>query len=168
MTTQPLKDLYTTARQATDGALTRTVGRIANTVQEQRATWRRRLALVQGGYYFVTGVWPFLHMRSFEAVTGPKTDRWLVQTVGALVGVLGGALITSGQREEGPSHDLASTAAASAVALGALEIVFVAQKRISPVYLLDAAAEGALVGGWMMVRSEHPAASSDERRSAQA
>ena len=33
----------------------------------------------QGALYVVTGVWPLLHMASFEAVTGPKTDDWLVR-----------------------------------------------------------------------------------------
>lgn len=163
MPSQLLGNLYSTIRQKTDGALTRPVERLLNTSPEKSATWRRRLALAQGGYYFITGVWPFVHMRSFEAVTGPKTDRWLVQTVGALVGVLGGALIASGRRENGPSRDLASTAVASAVALGALEVVFVAQKRIAPVYLLDAAAEGVLVAGWAVAREKQTDAPPDER-----
>jgi hypothetical protein len=30
-----------------------------------------------------------LNIRSFQAVTGPKTDLWLVQTVGVLVTVIG-------------------------------------------------------------------------------
>lgn len=39
----------------------------------------------QGIYYVASGLWPLLHMRSFEAVTGPKRDKWLVNTVGALI-----------------------------------------------------------------------------------
>lgn len=35
------------------------------------------MALVQGGYFAATGVWPFISMRSFEAVTGPRpTAGW--------------------------------------------------------------------------------------------
>ncbi len=33
----------------------------------------------------VGGLWPLLHMRSFEQVLGPKTDRWLVRTVAGLM-----------------------------------------------------------------------------------
>jgi hypothetical protein len=34
----------------------------------------RWLAGLQGAYFLVTGVWPLVHMPSFLAVTGPKTD----------------------------------------------------------------------------------------------
>ncbi len=33
-------------------------------------------------------------IRTLEVVTGPKTDLWLVKTVGVLVGVSGVVLIT--------------------------------------------------------------------------
>lgn len=58
----------------------------------------RVLAWVQGGFYVVTGVWPLLHLPSFLAVTGPKTDLWLVQTVGGLVAVFGLMLVVAGGR----------------------------------------------------------------------
>jgi hypothetical protein len=32
------------------------------------------LPLAHGGFYLLTGVWPLVHMPSFLAVTGPKTD----------------------------------------------------------------------------------------------
>ena len=51
---------------------------------------RRNVLAVQGAYYLVTGVAPFVSRRWFERVTGPKTEWWLVQTAGALVGVAGG------------------------------------------------------------------------------
>lgn len=40
----------------------------------------RFVLLAQGSYYFITAVWPLAHMRSFLAVTGPKTDLWLMGT----------------------------------------------------------------------------------------
>lgn len=51
----------------------------------------RTLAFLQGTYYLLTGVWPFASMGTFLAVTGPKTDLWLVRTVGALVAAWLGA-----------------------------------------------------------------------------
>ncbi|MGG7466931.1 hypothetical protein ACVVIH_23155 [Chryseobacterium arthrosphaerae] len=36
-------------------------------------------------YYLLTALWPFVHMESFMAVTGPKTDIWLVKTVSLLL-----------------------------------------------------------------------------------
>ena len=46
----------------------------------------RSLALAQGLCFTATGLWPLMHMPSFEAVTDPKEDKWLVRTVGVLVG----------------------------------------------------------------------------------
>ena len=49
------------------------------------------LAIAQGAYFLGTGVWPLVLMPSFESVTGPKVDKWLVRTVGVLrLGVRGG------------------------------------------------------------------------------
>ena len=31
----------------------------------------------QGAFYAVSGLWSIVHLRSFEAVTGPKRDDWL-------------------------------------------------------------------------------------------
>jgi hypothetical protein len=50
-----------------------------------RSTRSVLVALAQGAYYLLTGVWPLLSLRTFELVTGPKTDDWLVRTVGVLV-----------------------------------------------------------------------------------
>ena len=106
-----------------------------------------RLARLQAIVYIVTGVWPFVSMRSFEAVTGPKVDRWLVKTVGALVTVIGAALALSSRRRQ-LAPEIVVVAAGSAAALAAIDTVYVAKRRISPVYLLDAVAEIALVACW--------------------
>ncbi|HEX7124953.1 MAG TPA: hypothetical protein VF406_04150 [Thermodesulfobacteriota bacterium] len=105
------------------------------------------LATWQGVYYAATGLWPLVSRRTFEAVTGPKTDWWLVQTVGVLVGAIGGTLLLAGRRgAERP--EVAFLGAASAAGLAAIDVVHAARGRISPVYLLDAAAEAALVAAW--------------------
>ena len=105
------------------------------------------LARLQAIFYMVTGVWPLVSIRSFEAITGPKTDRWLVKTVGALVGITGCELgLASRRRQLTPEVVLVATA--SAGALATIDVVYVAKRRISPIYLLDALAEIALVAGW--------------------
>jgi hypothetical protein len=114
---------------------------------EQARITPESLALIQGVYYSATGIWPLLHMRSFEAITGPKADRWLVRTVGALVGVIGGALLSSA-RSGRTSPEIRGLAVGSAAALAAVDVIYVARRRIPPVYLLDAAAECGLVAGW--------------------
>jgi hypothetical protein len=105
------------------------------------------VALAQGGYFALTGLWPLVSMRTFERVTGPKVDRWLVQTVGVLVLAVGASLGLAGARRR-VTPELALLAAGSAAGLAAIDVVYVARRRIAPVYLLDALAEGALLVGW--------------------
>jgi hypothetical protein len=38
--------------------------------------------IAQSIYYIATGLWPVFNLRSFERVTGPKTDGWLVKQAG--------------------------------------------------------------------------------------
>ncbi len=110
----------------------------------------RVLALGQGLFYTATGVWPLLSRRSFEAVTGPKTDWWLVQTVGVLVAAIGGTLTSAGLGGQ-PGPDLRRLAAASALGLAAIDVVHATRGRISKVYLLDAAGELAIAAAWLVL-----------------
>ena len=112
-----------------------------------------RLALAQGVYYLVSGVWPIVSIRSFEAVTGPKADRWLVKTVGALVATTGAVLIGA-NRKRRITAEIALLAAGNAGALAIIDGVYVAKGRISPVYLLDAVPEVGLVAAWLLLRHE--------------
>jgi hypothetical protein len=68
-----------------------------------------------------------------------------VQTVGALVTVIGGALLTAAWRGR-TSPELLGVAAGSAASLGAIDMVYVAKRRIAPTYLRDAAVELGLLG----------------------
>lgn len=52
----------------------------------------RRLLIAQAVYYAATGIWSPVSLGSFERVTGPKGDGWLVKTVGVLVTVIGAVL----------------------------------------------------------------------------
>jgi hypothetical protein len=114
-----------------------------------------RLAHVQGVAYVATGIWPILHRRSFEAVTGPKVDYWLVRVVGALISVIGATLLL-GSRRSRWLPEFTFLAAGSALSLALADLIGVAVRRISPVYLLDAVGELALVAAWWRV---------DQRRS---
>lgn len=107
------------------------------------------LARAQAGYYLVTGVWPLLHLRSFEALTGPKADRWLVKTVGGLVASTGAALAVAGYRRQ-IAPELVLVAVGNAATLTVINVVCVARRRISPIYLLDALPELGLIAGWAL------------------
>lgn len=100
-------------------------------------------ALVQGVFYVTTGLWPIVHLRSFEAVTGPKADRWLVRAFGALTTVVGMALI-AGAFDRERSRAVRILGVGSAVALGLADIVAANRARNTRAYYADAAAEGIL------------------------
>lgn len=103
-----------------------------------------RVIFTQSAYYLITGVWPLLHMDSFERITGPKTDKWLVKTVGVLVAAIGGSLMVAA-RGHTVSREAQLLAAASAAGLSVIDVTYVAKGRIAPVYLLDAISEIALL-----------------------
>jgi hypothetical protein len=103
--------------------------------------------LGQGAMYLTTGIWPLISRRTFEKVTGPKTDWWLVKTVGIIITVVGAVLTMAGLRGRTPT-ELPVLAVGSAAGLTAIDMGYVANNRISPVYLLDAVAEMGLIALW--------------------
>lgn len=118
------------------------------------------LAAIQASYFLATGLWPLLHMDSFLAVTGPKTDLWLVQTVAVLISAVGAALLVAALRGA-VGADAATLAVGSAAGLGAIDVLHVAEGTISPVYLGDAAVQAALLLAWGVLLRQRAA---DRRR----
>lgn len=107
----------------------------------------RAAALGQGAFWLATGLWPLVHYRSFEAVTGPKEDDWLVKTIGGLIAVVGATLGLAGLRRR-VTPEIRLLGAASAAALSAADVYFTARGRISKVYLLDVVAEAPFLVAW--------------------
>src|SRR5947209_7273734 len=116
------------------------------------------LLWLQGLYYLLTGLWPLVSMRTFELVTGVKTDNlptgreadhWLVITVGVLVTAVAVTFLTAAWRRA-MHMELAVLAIACALGLTAIDVIYVARHVIPPVYLLDAAIEVPLIGGWIL------------------
>jgi hypothetical protein len=107
------------------------------------------VALVQGIYFFVTGVWPLISMRTFLMVTGPKTDLWLVKTVGVILAVIGMVLIVAQVNAE-TNTSIIILAIGSGLGLAIVEFIYVAKRVISPIYLGDAFAEIVLIAWWVL------------------
>jgi hypothetical protein len=112
---------------------------------------RRLVAGSQAVYYLTTGIWPLASRRTFESITGPKRDFWLVQTVGALIGVTGASLALAARDSRAVEEaSIKTLAIGSALSLAAVDVAFVAKRCISPIYLLDATAELVLAAGWIL------------------
>ena len=109
------------------------------------------VALVQGVFYLAAGLWPLVDLDTFLAVTGPKTDLWLVKTVGALITVIGGVLLTAGWRRR-VTRDVLLLGIGSALSLATIDVVYVSAGWISKIYLFDAVAEAGLVAAWALAK----------------
>jgi energy-converting hydrogenase Eha subunit E len=105
------------------------------------------VALGQGCFYVLSGVWPLVSMGTFLRVTGPKTDLWLVKTVAALIAVIGLVLLLAAARQE-VMASVVLLAVGAAASLAVIDVVYVIKRVIGPVYLLDAVAELGLVFWW--------------------
>jgi len=93
---------------------------------------KKDLFKFQGIYYTSSGIWPVVHLPSFMAVTGPKTDIWLVQMVGLLSAAIGISLWIYNRKKP---FLLAVTVATS---YAFIDVVYTLKNVISPVYLIDA------------------------------
>jgi hypothetical protein len=107
------------------------------------------VSTIQGLYYTLTGIWSLVSIDTFQMVTGPKTDLWLVRTVGVLVIVSGAVLLLAARRRHFPA-EVILLGTGQALALAAIDVVYTAAGTISPVYLLDAVAEIVLVAMWII------------------
>ena len=101
---------------------------------------------VYAPYLVATGVWSLAHRRSFEHVTGPKEDYWLVQTVGALAIAIGASLGVA-TRRRAPKPETIVLGSASCIAFGLASVR--ASQTESRVYLGDALLESAFLASWL-------------------
>jgi hypothetical protein len=114
-----------------------------------------RLAWAQGIYFLVTGIWPVVSPGTFQWVTGPKADVWLVKTVGLLIAVIGVALLLAARRGR-IAPEVRFTAWGSAAMLAAVDVVYALADRIRDIYLLDAVAETGIIVLWWTIGRPRP------------
>jgi hypothetical protein len=105
------------------------------------------LLVIQGLYYFLTGLWPIVHIESFIWVTGPKEDIWLVKSFGLLISIIGVVFLVS-SRSIRINRPVVTLAILSALGFIAIDTYYVFTNTISPVYLADAAAQFILLLFW--------------------
>ncbi len=112
----------------------------------------RKLVLIQGLYYFITGIWPILHIESFTAISGPKQDIWLVKTVGVLIIVIGATMLFHYfSKRDNIFKEIAFMAISSAIGFIIIDVYYALSDRIWDIYLLDALAQLILLIAWLIV-----------------
>lgn len=105
----------------------------------------KTIILAQGIYYLITALWAIIHIKSFEKVTGPKTDHWLVYTVAGMI-VCSSLVFLSASIGPFPvSKEVLILAFSNAFVLAFIDIAFSLKNIIRKIYLLDAAAEISLI-----------------------
>lgn len=121
-----------------------------------------RLALAaQCAYYVFGGLWPLLHYRSFEAVTGPKRDAWLVKTVAGMMLAVAATLGRALWRPEPPPPAVRHSAIGAALALAWSGTWYSLRGRISRLYLLDAGTQATLAVAVLLARDQRTAATEE-------
>jgi hypothetical protein len=124
---------------ANDAAVPKKV-HLASSLKIQVMWNYRRVAMANGLYFVLTGAWPLFHLCSFMAVTGYKTDQWLVKMVG-LLAVSVGCGILHAVRRDNFDASLLLTLLLCNLSFLAIDVFYVMAGTISPVYLGDAAIE---------------------------
>lgn len=110
---------------------------------------RAKIALAHGGYLLAMGLWPLLHLRSFEKATGPKLEGWLTKGMGAMMANIGGALLyASKRREVQPAVRLLG--ASTALTFAAMDFYYAGpRRRVSPVYLVNGLIQLGFAATWL-------------------
>ena len=106
---------------------------------------RTRLGYAHGCFNIVGGLWPILSLRSFEAVFGPKADRWLEYTVSGLLITNGLAQLHAARRAPEVGRTIGAGTAAT---LLTIDVIFVPNGTIRWTYLLDGVMELGWLGLW--------------------
>jgi hypothetical protein len=88
-------------------------------------------------------------MRSFERVLGPKTDRWLVQTVAGMLVAIGVAQLSTRSTRDSLAQ-ARRVGVGTAATLGAIDLRYGPGGRISKIYLVDAALELGWLLAWRL------------------
>jgi hypothetical protein len=123
----------------------------------------RLLAFAQGFYYGLTGLWAIVHRDSFEAVTGPKVDYWLVVTVSLQICAVAAALLVAAVGNQ-ISTGIRVLGLASAFGFVVVDTVYPLLGRISLIYMGDAVPQAVFVVIWLFVFKRREAHGANRRQ----
>lgn len=108
----------------------------------------KALLWIQGLYTFLTALWALIDIDSFMAVTGPKSDIWLVKTVSTVLLAIAIALLSYVFIKTDPLPAILLGFFTSA-GLAAIDFYYTGRAVISPVYALDGIAEVIFALAWV-------------------
>jgi len=113
---------------------------------------RRKLpifaACAQGFFCVVLGLWPVFGFQSFQSVTGQRPEHWLLTLAGLLLAGIGSSMLISAIRRD-IALEVFAIGLITALSLAATDIIFVIERSIPLLYLLDAVAESLFVTLWV-------------------
>ncbi len=111
----------------------------------------RRIALLQGIFNVLGGVWPLVSLRSFEWVYGKKRDIFLQKTVAGLLFSIGCVQLAAADS----SDELPSTrrlGIATAATLLAIDLTYIPRGEMRWTYWQDALCEIGWIAAWLRTR----------------
>ena len=116
-------------------------------------------AFAQGFFCTVLGLWPVAALPAFQSVTGMRPDHWLITLAGLLLAGIGISMIISAIRRD-IAFEVFTIGIVTALSLAATDVIFVIERSIPLLYLLDAVAESLFVTLWVFAirdlrRSRH-------------
>jgi peptidoglycan/LPS O-acetylase OafA/YrhL len=130
---------------------------------EGRDRWRRRVLVVQGCYYLLTGIWPLVHFNSFADAVALAINPFQAQVFGAVIAVVGGSLIEAGRRGP-PAAATTALGIAVAGAIAMVSLLWLPRQSATSALWIDLAIE--IVFAVVLVLL-YPKAQSPERSRAQ-
>ena len=110
----------------------------------------RVLLYTQGSYTLITAIWPLIDIGSFMAVTGSKTDIWLVKTVAVLLLPIGSLLLLNVYRP-GPLLHVLLVGSSTSFGLACIDFYYSINRTISWIYAADGVLELLFVGCWIVI-----------------
>ena len=131
--------------------------------EPRKATLPIFAAFTHGFFCLVVGLWPVVDFASFQAVTGEKADHWLLSVAGMLLAAIGSSMLIAAIRRD-IAFEVFAIGISTAASLAVTDFIFVIERSIPAVYLLDAVAESLFVTLWVFAirdlrRPRRPAAS---------
>jgi hypothetical protein len=110
----------------------------------------RFLLWFQGVYTLLTAIWPLIDIQSFLWASGPKTDIWLVKTVGACLTAIALSLLSFLFVSTHPLPAIV-LGGCTAVGMACIDFYYTFTNTISAIYLWDGTLETAFALTWIYI-----------------